>query len=364
MSLHAILRSGLFWSGSAAFVLIGVAAALYGPALPALSRQYSLAPGEAGLLVAAHNAGGLAGLVASAALGAVSARQSLALVAIGAGLIAWGPGWGVTLLGGVTLGAGYALVAAVLNRRFLLESGAHGAAMVGLLNAVFGLGAIAGPLVFLALGSVPGLSFALVAGAAVLLLPALGGGPRSEGGAAGLAVRRMLRQPAILALGAAAVGFEISLVGLGPTALVARGLSEADAAQFASAFFACFLAARFSLVWLATRIAPMTLLAAAFAAGAVLALSAGALAPGVFYALAGASVGILFPTYFVAASVSLGTDERAAALILAAGYVGAVILPAAASGLIGLFGAPALFPAAAALAAASAVFALSLARRP
>jgi fucose permease len=355
------LRSGLFWTGSATFVLIGAAAALYGPALPAFARAFGLSVAEAGLLVSAHNMGGLVGLLASAALGVVTARQSILIIVAGAALIASGLAWWLTLVGAVLLGAGYGLVAAVLNRRFLTESGAEGPAMVGLLNAIFGIGAIGGPMLLLAVGGSPGLAFALVAVAMLLLVPFASGGVAEA--PAAIAHRRLLRSPGILLLGAAAIGFEVSLIGLGPAALVARGTPEADAAWLASLFFAFFLASRVSLVWLAPRFRPLSLLAAAFAAGAVLAGTAAVAPPGLFFAVAGASVGILFPTYFVAAAQALGTDARAAALTLASGYVGAVLLPAAMSGLIGLYGAPILFPALAAFAALCCAAALFLDRR-
>ncbi len=371
MDIAATLRSGLFWTGSTIFVLIGVAAALYGPALPAFARGFGIAPGEAGLLVSAHNAGGLAGLLLSAALGAVSTRQSLLILAAGAAMIAAGFAWWLTLVGGFTLGAGYGLVSAVLNRRFLTETGPNGPAMVGVLNAIFGIGAIAGPLLLVAMGSDPALAFGLTGIAFLAVVPFAGGGGApapAQAVASGLTaaggLRALLARPAVLALGAAAIGFEVSLVGLGPTALVARGIPEPRAAEIASLFFAFFLASRFSLVWLAPRLAPLTLLALAFSTGAALSMAAAVLPPGAFYALAGASVGLLFPAYFVAASGRLGTDGRAAAMILAAGYVGAVILPAVMSGAIAVFGAQVLFPALATFALLAALGALLLARRP
>jgi fucose permease len=354
------LRSGLFWTGSAIFVLIGAAAALYGPALPAFARAFGISVAEAGLLVSAHNMGGLAGLLASALLGAVTARQSLLIIVAGAALVAAGFAWWLTLVGAVLLGVGYGLISAVLNRRFLTESGGDGPAMVGLLNAIFGIGAIGGPMLLLSVGGSPGLAFGIVAVAMLALVPFAGGASEAP---AAIAHRRLLRSPGVLLLGAAAIGFEVSLIGLGPAALVGRGIAEADAARLASLFFAFFLASRVSLVWLAPRLRPLSLLAMAFAAGAVLAGAAAIAPPGLFFALAGASVGILFPTYFVAAAQALGTDARAAALTLAAGYVGAVLLPAAMSGLIGLHGAPVLFPALAAFGAFCCAAALLLARR-
>ena len=54
-------------------------------------------------------------------------------------------GWWTTLFGAVVLGAGYGFVGAVVNRRFLTDLGAKGPSMVGIVNAIYGLGAIVGP---------------------------------------------------------------------------------------------------------------------------------------------------------------------------------------------------------------------------
>ncbi len=360
MHLSSTLRSGLFWSGSLTFVLIGAAAAIYGPALPAFARLLDVSEAQAGLLVSAHNAGGLIGLLAGAAFGGLSARQSLGLLALGAGLIAAGAGWAVTFLGALVMGAGYGLVSAVFNRRFLTENGTYGPAMVGFLNAVFGIGAIGGPLMLVALSGDPRLAYGVVAAVAVALIPfARGGGlpPAAPGG-----FRLLLSRPGILALGAAAVGFEVSLIGLGPTALVGGGITESRAAELASLFFAFFLLGRLSLVWAARRFAPLTLLAFGFASGGVLVALASVLPPSAFFALAGASVGVLFPSYFVAAAGILGTGDRAASMILAAAYIGSVTLPAVTAGLLGGFGSTVVFPMLASFALAAALGTLAYAR--
>jgi hypothetical protein len=366
LTTAAPTRTRLFWTGSATFVLIGAAAALYGPALPAFARLNGIGLAEAALIVSAHNLGGLAGLAASALLGLGSARLALALLSLGAGLIASGAGWPVTLAGGAVLGAGYAMVTAVYNRRFLLETGPRGPAMVGVLNAIFGFGAIGGPLLFVALGGAPALAFGAVALGAAALVPLAGATPpgaaepssRAEDGAA--APRR---RPAVLALGTLAVGFETLLVGLGPAALVGRGIGEAEAVVLASLFFGCFLAMRFALFWLALRFAPLTLLAVGFAAAGTLVGLASVLPPGPLFAAAGAATGLIFPSYYVAATGSLGTAPRASALIVAAANVGAILLPAAASLAIALQGAAVMLPFAAAVGLGAALATLVLARR-
>jgi fucose permease len=363
LDLSLTLRSGLFWSGSAAFVLIGAAAALYGPSLPGFGRAFGVTPAEAGLVISAHALGGLAGLVMSVIFGSVTARAALVILAAGAGLIALSLAFWTTVLGALVLGAGYALVSAVMNRRLLTESGPNGPAMLGLVNAIFGIGAILGPLLLIATGGVPAIAFAIVALGFICLAPVAGGrgtpaGPEGLAAAGGL-----MRNPAILILGAAAVGFEVTLIGLGPTALVARGLSEVRAAELASLFFGFFLAGRFALVWIAARIPALMLMAGGFAVGGGLFAAASVLPPAAYFAVTGASVGILFPSYFVAASGILGTEGRAAALIMAAGYIGAVVLPALASGAIALFGGAVLFPLGALFGAGAAAGSLFLARR-
>lgn len=370
MDYAATLRTRLFWAGSAMFALIGAGSVLYGPALPAFARVFGTGLAEAGLLISVHNLGALAALLASAALGPLSARQALGVYGAGALAIALAAGFAAghaagfaaALLGAGGLGAGHGLIAVVVNRRFLTESGANGAAMVGVVNAVFGLGAIAGPLVFLALGARPDLAYGLVAAASALLVPLAGTTP-TQGGPSLLGLRLGLRRArARLLLGGAAIGIEVTLIGLGPAALVARGLGEAEAARLASAFFAAFLSARFGMIWLAPRLGAMTLLALAFAATGAAVLAAALLPPAAPFVAAGAAAGLFFPAMFVAVSERLGTDGRAAAIAMAAGALGAILCPALGAALIAVSGAAALFPALGVLSAALALATLAAGR--
>lgn len=360
MTPSAAFRSPLIWSGALSFVLLGVAQALYGPALPAIARLNGITPATAGLILSAHAAGGLLALLFNMLRGGVTGRHALGLLALGAGLIAGGWSWLVTLLGAAVLGAGYALCSAVFNRRFLTETGTRGAAMVGALNAVFGIGAIAGPLILVAFGGAPGPAFALVVVGCLAVMPFAGGGVVAGGGAPPWG---LLRRPGILVLGAVGIGLEASFVGLGPAGLIARGATEAEASLLASAFFGAFLAGRLSLVWIAGRIAPLTLLTWAFALAGAAALAGSFMAPGLAYVAAGFVTGAVFPSYFVAASAILGGGERVAALILAAVFVGAIVVPGALTLTLGALGGAVLFPILAAYALAAALATLRLARR-
>ena len=145
--------SWLFASGGIAFLLIGMLQALYGVALPVWSDAFSLVDGQGGIFLAMHGAGAfgtvLAGLFGLPILGL---RLGLVLLATGPALIAWGGSWPLTLAGGLVTGSGLGMLSAVVNRRFLGDFGARGPGMVGLVNALSGLGAIASPLLFLAVG--------------------------------------------------------------------------------------------------------------------------------------------------------------------------------------------------------------------
>ena len=349
--------------GFAGFAVAGALQALYGPSVPALARLHDVLPSQAGAVVSAHAAGGFAALALAMVREGITARHALLCIAAGAAAMATGPSFAVTLAGAALVGAGSALNSSVFNRRFLAELGGRGARMLGLLNAVFAVGAVLAPLAFVALGARVGLAYGGLA-ACALVLAWLAGGVRAPAAPASprLPLREALRRPAILVAGGLGVGMELSLQGFGPAALIAGGMGERAAAGWASAFFAAFLAARLALWWLADRIAPMRLLAGALALGGAacaVAATGGAMA-GPAYAVSGAAVGLAFPAYFVAAARRLGTGERIAAVIIAAGYLGATIVPGALSPILAALGVGRLFAVMAAYGLVAAAVAMAV----
>lgn len=351
---------GLIAGGFASFAVAGALQALYGPSVPVLARIHDVLPSQAGAIVGAHAAGGLAALLLAMTVAGIGARQALLAVAAGAAMMAVAPSLPVALAGAGLVGAGSALNSSVFNRRFLAELGGSGARMLGILNAVFAIGAVAAPLAFVAAGARLGPTYGALAVTA-LGLTALARGEAPAAPERKLPIRALLRRPAIFAVGGLGVGMELSLQGFGPAALQAGGMGEGAAALWASAFFAAFLAARLALWWLADRIAPMRLLAAALAFGAAacaVAATGGPLA-GPAYVASGAAVALLFPAYFVAAVRRLGTGERMSALVIAAGYLGATIVPAALAPLLAGVGVGRLFAAMAVYGAVAAALALA-----
>jgi hypothetical protein len=198
--------------------------------------------------------------------------------------------------------------------------------MLSMLNATFGVGAIAAPLIFVALGSDPRSSFGLTAAfaAAVWVLA----GPAGRAGAAPAGEVRAFRPHwGIMAFGTVAIGLEACLIGLGPTALIRAGVAEARAAELLSAFFVVFLLARVALVFFAHRIAPFLLYTLAIAATAAFALGAVFLSPAIFFVAIGAPAGLFFPGYYVTASGKMGADLRVPPAIIASGLVGGIGAP-------------------------------------
>lgn len=356
-------RWGLLAAGVACFAMMGVGQSLYGPVLPVFGRLFDVSAAGTGLVVSAHWTGCALGIAVMFAFGArVSPRHALAVMALGALGVASLAGWGAVLASAFVFGTGYAMATAVFNPRVLAAFGPRGPSMLSLLNACFGVGAILAPLAFVRFGSDPRLAFLVTAGlaAAIWLLPGSGAPAALPAPGADQGFRPSLP---ILCFGAVAIGIEASLIGLGPTALIAAGQAEARAAELLSAFFIVFLLARVVLTFTAHLVPGFVLYLGAMAGVAVLAL-AGALAsaPLAFVAM-GASAGVFFPSYFVTASHRMGADPRVPPTIIGAGLVGGIFAPLGLAPVMGPLGERGFFWLIAALAGLATLAAL-VALRP
>ncbi len=320
-------HAGLLFAGVATFVMMGAGQALFGPALPVYIRAFTLSEFEAGLFVALLWVGCFLGVGFMFFKGAlIGPRHTLAVMAGGTGLMAASPNWWVTLAGGVIFGMGYGMATAVFNPRVMRAFGAKGPSMLSLLNATFGVGAIAAPLVFVRLGSDPAWAFGIVA--LVLAAIWLGAGAAGRVSAAPSGEVKAFRPHwAILGFGLVAIGMEASLAGLGPTALIQAGVAEETASRLLSAFFVVFLLARVVLVFVAHLIQPFVLYTLAVVSAAVCAVGAVVLSPAIFFVAMGASAGVFFPGFYVTASGKMGEDLRVPPTIVAAGLVGAICTP-------------------------------------
>jgi MFS family permease len=323
-------NAGLLFVGVAIYVMMGAGQSMYGPALPAFARDMGLGEARVAWLISTHWIGSAVGVGFMYLRGAdVTPRMTVAVMTLGATMVALGLGvWG-TFLGAFVFGTGYGAATAVFNPRVLHAFGARGTSMLSLLNASFGMGAIVAPLVFVWLGSVPTRAFGLLAGMILLIWvvagrTAGGAGNRVTAPAVSAAFRPMWGLQMFAVFG---IGLEACLIGLGPTALIATGVTEDDAARRLSAFFVSFLGARVVLVFVAHLVAPFTLYLGAMIVLSVLACLGALVSPGVGFMLMGASAGVFFPSFYVAASHTMGQDPRVPSIILAGGLAGGIAAP-------------------------------------
>jgi fucose permease len=346
------LASRLFASGALAFFLLGMLPALFGVAIPVWASAFGLSPGEGGTLFATYNAGAVVTVLAGIlGVPGLAMRPALALVALGSTGLALGPSWPLLLLGAFVAGLGYGILAAGVNRRFLLDFGPRGPGMVSFVNAIYGIGAILSPLLFLLAGGAPRAVFWATAALAALAL-ALARPEPFRIAAPGLPPLRP--RLLILLLNFGAVALEAALVGLGATALVDGGISEPSAARLVSAFFVLFVAGRLGLALVSHRLPPgrTYLVGVAGVAGSMgLAL----VAPAWGFVLSGLFSAICFPAFFVWATRTLGPDPRMGAAILASGLLAGTLGPLALRPMLGAVGEEGLFWILACFAAALSV---------
>ena len=144
-------RFSLLATGFISFILIGATQAIYGPAFPAFQARFSLSPATVGLLVSFHFIGSFAAILASGVLisrfgyKSVLTTASFILCAATAAL-ALSPSWMLALMFALCIGLGFGLFDAGMNMLFTRVFKPNSAPALNLLNAMFGLGAVLGPL--------------------------------------------------------------------------------------------------------------------------------------------------------------------------------------------------------------------------
>ena len=362
--MRAILtaNAGLVFGGLMTFIMMGAGQSLFGPALPVFARDFGIGTGTAGLLISAQWVGAAIGVAVMYLRGdRVTPRMVLATMAAGAGLLAAGPGWTATLAAAVLFGVGYGGSTVIWNRRFLTVFGPRGPSMLALLNAIFGIGAIGAPLIFVWIGSDTRLAYLGVAMLAVVTL--IGAGRGGPAVAAAPAQGGFRPRPAILLFGALAIGMEACLIGLGPVALIALGTGEAEAAEALSMFFVAFLLARLALVGFASAIAPFTLFLLAVGGAGILAALAAATGATWLFVPMGAVAALFFPGFYMTGVAQMGDDARVAPTLIAAGLAGGIASPVIVGAVMARAGDTVFFPLVAGIALCTAGAALGMVRR-
>ncbi|MGW4947142.1 MFS transporter [Actinoplanes sp. NPDC004185] len=329
--------------GGAAFFLIGLLVAVYGPLIPVLRATFGGSATAASLLVSAHFAGSVLGVLTAG----VADRRStfrvrflveLAVVAAGALVLMAAPAWPVLLGGAFLLGLGFGGLDLDLNVYFASAYGERGAVVLNLLSAAFGVGAVTGPLLVAATDGnrlTIGLTYLVIAVATMPLLagaPALqpAGPPRDRATAGG----RTLIVAAFLVLFLLYVGAETGVASWAATYLIEVVGTSADTAAGATAtFWVAFtagrlLAAPLSLRLPPARLVPLTLLLAT----ASMALAWWPPAAGYSFILTGLFLAPVFPTALSWLVQVIPAAGASTALVIAGASFGPVLI----SPLIGL----------------------------
>ena len=142
----------------AGFVLLGALQAYYGPSIPALRSRFDLSPSGAGLALSMFYGGAVAGVLVGGTLHRHIRNSSLLttsflVMGIGALGFALSPNWFCALAASLVSGFGAGGMDYGLNQLFAVGFGRRSPAMLGILNAHYGVGAIAGPLAISVLGA-------------------------------------------------------------------------------------------------------------------------------------------------------------------------------------------------------------------
>ncbi len=325
--MAASTKSVFLLSGLSSFVIIGAGAGIFGPAVPVFEAQFHLTTAMAGWLVSTLWIGCLTGVVLMYFKGAlITPRLPLFMMALGSVVLALAPLWPVVLAGAVVYGIGYGSVAALFNPRVLTLYRETGASKVGMLNALYSVGAILAPYAFTLVGSdLRPVFWAMAAISAMIWL--LSGSIGLAGLAPEAHGRGFKPHLPILGLAALAIGIEASLAGLGPAALIRAGVSEQTAALLLSLFFVAQLATRVVLIFVTHRLPDFAIFVAAVALASLCALGAALISPAFFFPPMGIAAGLFFQGEYVTATRKMGDDPRVSPVILAVGLVGAIVSP-------------------------------------
>lgn len=351
----------------AAFILIGALASCFGPLLPYFEARYGVPRPEAGGVVTAYFTGSLAGVGWASWAGKRLASRvwllaALGMLAAGTLVVAVAPGWPVVLAGTVVAGTGFGSLDFGLNRLFSLGFGGRKGAMLNTLNALYGAGAVAGPLLVAAAGQ-RGASwvFAGMAALAVAVAPGLarvGGGkgpppadagtttactanagPANAGTATAGTATAGTGTPGTAITGKPDVvfilfvcgyllymGVESGITSWEPTQLRAAGYSAPFADGAASAFWLFLTAGRLLMAPVTLRVRARTIVLASLASSVLMLAVATAPAAPYAYALAGLALAAVFPTGLAWAAEA---RPEAVTWLLTACMIGGAALPLA-----------------------------------
>lgn len=324
--------------GFAGVALLGGSQALYGPAVPAFRRAFDIGVAAAGLGLPVHATASFAGV---ALWGLLERRRVAAGPVLGAGTVAFAMGaLGVSLATSLAaaltaiavLGLGFGVVMTGVNSLVARDPRPTAAGLINALHAMFGLGAVALP-VLLSVGGFRAAFVALAVGGAAVLLPLWSARDPAPADTAGAATADPVPRSGIVvrfaALYVTYLGVEAGIANWMATHLADLRWSEDAAARWTAAFWLAFTVGRFAVAPIAVRTPPQRVVRLSLLLGAAALAIAhhDTAAPWAFVA-AGLVLAPVFPTGLVWLARTAPEVRSGTTYMLLAGSLGAAALPA------------------------------------
>lgn len=335
--------------GFVCFFLVGVTFATYGPALPAFRSAFHITVATSSLIIGASGAGAAAGTLLAAALSRpldMRTRLILSTLIMGAGSLMIGVAqtWSLIVIGGFCFGVGSGGIAGVYQILFAHSFGHRSGTMLSLVNGAFGVGSIGGPLI---LGLLPASLLrprfvveSVVIFAAVALVAAA---PKRLGYFTDIATTRRTDYKVVFLFAIAmffAFGVEQSVGGWETSYLHAQGVAAAAAISATALFWGAYTFMRVAGAGLVERLGPNRIPKVGFAVAGLAVLLASVSRPIAFlyFALAGAGIGLILPSLLAWFARSTRTSDGVGTLVVAAGNIGTMSLPVLTGAVAGALG--------------------------
>lgn len=324
---------------AAAFLMMGMVVAGYGPLLEYLTRRFGVSLPVAGATISVYFAGSLPGVIVAMRLFERLPARAIVAAAIGVAVVgltaaALAAAWPLYLAGVLVIGFGYGALILGLNQLIAHSAARRRAALLNVLNGCYTAGAVVAPIVVAAFAR--NHFSMLYMGAALVWVAVIPGAARIPGRlpvAAGSPRRPSLLVGIFICANVLYGGIENGIGGWMTTHLVSVGLPFGTAALATSGFWLALVSGRLLITLAPERVTDSSVVLTGSALGtvALLAASVGVLAPFAYLA-AGLALAPIFPTAFAwLARLSPG-DSRATSWVFPAASIGGALGP----GLIGV----------------------------
>ncbi|WP_433697180.1 MFS transporter [Nocardiopsis sp. CA-288880] len=318
------------------FLLLGLVTAAPGAALPSLRHAYGLSDQGGGWLVSAYKLGALAAILVCGFGNRYFSRKTalralLVLFAAGAVVMGVAQAWFLFYAATVVAGAGYGGLVLYLNSIVAQRTDEKSFLMLNLINAVFGVGAIIGPLAVSAAGGYVNLVF-LAAGVLAPLVVKVGNLTHASPARA----RRTPNpfkplNPLVLAfvfLGLFYAGMETGVGAWEATHLSRVGYSASAAELLSSLFWVGLCVGRFVIPLVTRTRSPygITGFSLVAATASLLVAASPDLAPAA-YAACGFFLAPVLPAILKWIAETVEDNQTANSLMFTSSMVGSVLLP-------------------------------------